>query len=193
MRRFLTILLTALLLLSCTACQLDEKESLAGKPMDNPAVLIEQIGWKIEELEIDGDMYVVCRFRNNSEHTITSFKMSFVHYPELTQDEFEEFYGALQAAQGFTDEYMAEYIKDRDSKGLPISMYAQDNSTVAPGEIVRNISCYYLGGFTTRNLMFSHLFVPESATYAYEKDGETVHITYSFQTGNYVYAETQGD
>ncbi len=193
MKKLLCVILTIGVLLSLAACGKQPTDKPAGEPVENPDITMEQIDWTVEEGEWEKDRYVLCRFTNKSKYTITSFKLSFVAKPDLTQDEFENFYAEIQVSQGFGDEFMQSYIKDRDQKGLPITMYAQADIPVKAGETAEEIKCYYLGGFTSKNLIFQELFVPESATFSYEKGGETYTISYDFETGNYVTVEMQGD
>ena len=193
MKKLLYLVLIIGVLLSLVACGKQPADKPEGKPLENPDITIDQIDWIVEEGVLEEDRYVLCRFTNKSQYTITSFKLSFVAKPDLTQDEFENFYAELQVSQGFGDEFMRSYIKDRDRKGLPITMYTQADVSVKNGEMAKEIKCYYLGGFTSKNLIFHELFIPESATFSYEKDGAAYTIGYNFETGKYMTLELQGE
>lgn len=186
MKKLLAFMLTIALLLSFAACGngADEDKNLA-----DPDITIDQIAWSMEEGELDGDSYVLCKFTNKSQYTVTSLKLVFTGREGLTQEQLDQFYAAVQQSQGFGDAFMENFIQDRENKKLSISMYAQEDSEVSPGGSAKEIKCYYFGGFTSKNVIYPDLFTPESAMISYLKDGQTQTIGYDFASGEYSVVE----
>ena len=186
MRKWVALVLVLVLLLS--ACG-----QKTGDVLENPDITCDQISWSLAEEEIDENTYVVCSFTNNSSYTITSLRMSFTGKEDLTEAEADEFYLAVQNSQNFSDSFMEDFRSGRAEKGLSISMYAQADERLAPQQVANSVKCYYCGGFTSKDMPYSGLFVPEILQITYEKNGRNYSIDYEFASGGYTVAEVQGD
>lgn len=182
MKKILVMILTIALLLTCAACS-DTGEQ--NNEIDTPDITIDQIDWSIGEGELEGEKYVLFQYTNNSKYTITSLKLTFTEKEGVSQEDIDSFYAAVQQSQGFGDQFMADYIKGRENKDLSISMYAQGDEDIRPGKSAEQIKCLYLGGFTSKNVIYPQLFAAETATIEYEKGGTTYTIGYDFASGEY--------
>ena len=91
----------------------------------------------------------------------------------------------IQKSQGFDDEWMKAYIESREKLSQPISMYFRIKDCVAIGETKEQIKCYYMGGWTSKNVVYPELFVPKIATIQYEKEGTQYTLYYNFESKVY--------
>ena len=139
-------------------CGSNETNSGATKGKIN----IEDIAWNIDEGIVDGDRYVLLSYTNNTEYTITDFKITFKEKAGITEEEKSDFCADIQSDFETSDEDMEE-VRSR-----PISMYAETNRVLNPGESVSNINCYYYEGyFYLKNIAHYNLVTPDIATLKY--------------------------
>ena len=68
-------------------CGSNETNSGATKGKIN----IEDIAWNIDEGIVDGDRYVLLSYTNNTEYTITDFKITFKEKAGITEEEKSDF------------------------------------------------------------------------------------------------------
>ena len=130
-----TILAVILSMVVCfTGCGNIETNPTTG---NGKKINITDISWNVDEGIVDGDRYVLLNYTNNTQYTITSLEITFKEKTDITEDEKETFYSDIQQKFEVGDEDM-ETIKSR-----PISMHAETDRVVNPGESVSNINCYY--------------------------------------------------
>ena len=104
-------------------CGSNETNSGATKGKIN----IEDIAWNIDEGIVDGDRYVLLSYTNNTEYTITDFKITFKEKAGITEEEKSDFCADIQSDFEASDEDMEE-VRSR-----PISMHAEANRVLNPG------------------------------------------------------------
>lgn len=201
----LVALMCVLLLLVCslTACggeeavtppggnSLPESSSSTTKtsqvPVEEiePDVKIEDIEWTIAAGVSGGKNYVLMEVKNNSTYTIKKFELDLTEKATITKEEKEAIYDDIQKSQGFDDAYMEEYKKSREELKQPITMYGNCSKELAPSQKVDGIKCYYIGGWTSKEVLHSDKFVPEKAKIEYVKDGTTYTVNYNFDSKKY--------
>ena len=150
-----------------------------------PDISIDQIDWNVGTGTIYGENYVIFEITNNSQYVITGFKLTFTEKAGISKSDKDAFYADIQKSQGFDDAWMQEFIESREELSQPISMYVNINETIEVGEVTDNVKCYYFGGWTSKNVIYPDLFVPDVATIKYEKDGVVNTLYYNFAAKTY--------
>ncbi|MBQ8768676.1 MAG: hypothetical protein IJZ15_03375 [Oscillospiraceae bacterium] len=150
-----------------------------------PDISIDQIEWSVDSGTIKGENYVLGKVINNSPFVITSLKISFTEKQGISEADKASFYADIQKSQGFDDAWMTEYIESREKLSQPISMYFKIDDSIEIGAEQEQIKCYYMGGWTSKNVVYPDLFVPEIATIEYEKEGVQYTLYYNFISKNY--------
>lgn len=182
------VLLFSLALFIVVGCNASKESNVSKQTQESgfvPDITIDDIDWNVKGGSIQGENYVVFAYTNNSEFDIKSLEMDFVEKDSITQKEKDLFYADVQKSQGFDDEWMEEYITSREELSQPISMYARCDDVVLSGESTAEIKCYYMGGWTSKNVVYPDIVEAEKLTIEYEKDGVAYTLYYNFESGLY--------
>lgn len=202
MKKKLCMLLIGLCLFSVSACgnktestpsdhsasDQDEGNSEAnGSSSAKDKIKIEDISWNIDEGIMDGERYILLSYINNTEYTIAGFEIQFTEKSDITEEEKTKFYADIQ------DKYEISPDEMESLKGKPISMYAEAEMVVNPGESVANIRCWYYRGYhALRDINHFHLLQPDIATIMYVDNGNIYTEYYDYSSGKYsVESETE--
>jgi len=144
------------------------------------SIKIEDIAWNVDEGIIDGDRYVLLGYTNNSEYTISSFEITFKEKLDATDDEKEHFFADVKEKFEFSDDEIAE-LKEEG-----ISMHAETDKVVNPGESVKDAYCYYYSGYSyVKDIDHYNLVEPDIATIQYIKDDKIYTTFYDFVSKKY--------
>ena len=180
----------AILLVGCENTNIDqEKEAsqldTSAEDSYQPDISIGEIDWVLENGTIQGENYVVLQFSNNSNYTIDSFELKFEEKANLSKEEKSQVYTDIQTSQGFDDEWMNEYIESREKLNQPITMYGQYSEPTIPNKSSEKIKCYYMGGWTSKDVLHAEKFEPVTAIIEYTKEDTTLKLYYNFKTNTY--------
>lgn len=174
---FLVILMT----ISLWACNSNEDgNTSSGSDVKSNPIKIEDIDWNIDEGIIDGKRYVLLDYTNNTDYTISSFEITFKEKDDLTDEEKENFFtDVVEKFQLSNDDI--EQLKEDD-----ISMHAETNHIVNPGESVKNVNCFhYNGSYYVKKIDHYNLVKPNIATIKYIKDDKIYTTYYDFVSEKY--------
>ena len=80
-------------------------------------------------------------YTNNTKYILTDFEITFKEKADVTEEEKAQFCSDIENAYDINEEDMEE-IRSRS-----ISMYAETDRAIDPGESVSNVNCYYSGSF----------------------------------------------
>ena len=165
-------------------------DKISNNPSSNSIkkkINIEDIAWNIDEGIVDGDRYVLLSYTNNTKYTITDFKITFKEKSGITEEEKSSFCADIQSIFEASDEDMEE-VRNR-----PISMHAEANRVLNPGESVSNINCYYYEGyFYLKNIAHYNLVTPDIATLKYVDEDKIFTVYYDYSSKKYsTEAETE--
>ena len=187
---FCLVLLLAILLFGCNNTNIDQEGSMSqidssAEDSYKPDISIEDIDWALENGNIQGENYVVLQFTNNSNYTIDNFELKFEEKENLSKEEKAYVYADIQASQGFDDEWMNEYIASREKLNQIITMYGRYSEPTIANSSSEKIKCYYMGGWTSKNVLHAEKFDPVTAIIEYTKDDTNLKLYYNFKTKTY--------
>ena len=161
-------------------CGSSETTNDTGSSAAKEKINIEDISWKVDEGIVDGERYVLLNYTNNTQYTLTNFELTFKEKAGITEEEKENFYSDIQEKFEASDEDM------EDIKSQPISMHAETDRVVNPGESVSNINCYYYGGsFYLKDINHYNLVEPDIATIKYIDEDKIFTIYYDYASKKY--------
>lgn len=161
-------------------CGSSETTNDTGSSAAKGKINIEDISWKVDEGIVDGERYVLLNYTNNTQYTLTNFELTFKEKAGITEEEKENFYSDIQEKFEASDEDM------EDIKSQPISMHAETDRVVNPGESVSNINCYYYGGsFYLKDINHYNLVEPDIATIKYIDEDKIFTIYYDYASKKY--------
>lgn len=179
MRRAIALCL-ALVTILCVGC---------GK--NKTAVPVEKLDWLLSEGENEGHDYMYFQLTNNTKMPIQSFQMTFRIKDDISLQEREQFLRDLQDSQGFDDAFMQTFLSNLEQNGGEPVMTAGSADALQPGQTTEPTLCYYMGGWTSRDLLYEELFEPKSLTVTYEKDGALYEQSYDFKSKTYTVQAAQ--
>lgn len=182
MKRAIALCMALMFVLLCVGC---------GK--EKAAVPMEKLSWSITEGINEGHGYVYFQMTNNTDVEILGFWMTFRIRDGVSQPEREAFIHALQDSQGFDDAFMQTFLTNLAQNGGELTMTAVATAPLQPGESTDPILCYYMGGWTSRDLIYLELFEPKTLTMSYEQDGAHYEQAYDFKTKTYAIAPIEFD
>lgn len=158
--------------------------SVSTEEKEEKSLKIEDLVWSVDEGVVDGDRFVLLELVNNSPYTITNFEITFKEKKDLSQEDKDSFYSDVQEKFEFSDDDIKE-LKEKE-----ISMHADSDRVIEPGESIKNVNCYYFGGsYYLKNLEHYKLVEPDIATIKYI-DSDQIHtIYYDFTSKKYSYEE----
>ena len=143
-------------------------------------IKIDDIAWNVDQGIVDGEKYVLLDYTNNSKYTVTDFEMTFKEKGSVTEEDKENFYNEIKDKFSMSDDDISE-LKQRD-----ISMHAETEKIVEPGESAKNINCYYYSGiYYLKDMNHFNLVEPDVATIKYINDNKIYTSYYDFSTKKY--------
>ena len=155
---------------------------------EKAAIPVDKLHWSISEGTNEGHRYVYFQVTNNSDVAILGLWMTFRIRDSVSQPEREEFIQALQDSQGFDDAFMQTFLTNLAQNGGELTMTAVATAPLQPRQSADPIQCYYMGGWTSKDLIYLDHFEPKSLTVSYEQDGTHYEQTYDFKTETYAIA-----
>lgn len=162
------------LVISLTGCG---SKTNGGSPKEK--INIRDIVWNVDEGIADGKRYVLLDYTNNSDYTITSFKLTFKEKSDITKEEKSEYYSDIKELFELSDEDMEEY------KSRSISMYADSDQVVNKKESVSNVDCCYDNYYYVKNINHYKLVKPDIATIKYIDNNKIYTEYYDFSSKKY--------
>ena len=179
--KLFTILATVISMTVCFAgCNSSETPGVSGSNTTVEKINIEEIPWSVDEGIVDGDRFVLLSYTNNTQYTITNFKLTFKEKTGVTTEEKDTFYSDVQQNFEMSDEDI------EDLKSQTISMYAETDKIVEPGESISNVYCYYYSGFFyLKNINHYNLVEPDIATIKYIDEDRIYTIYYDYASKKY--------
>lgn len=185
LRKTIKVLFTMILgfgLLGCSNSTNGNQNSSSNKT----ASTIEDIEWSVKESMVDGEIYVLLDFINNSDYTITGLSMNFKERDDITEEEKDSFYTDIKELTSATEDEMKEL------KELPLGMHAESKFIVDPGKEATNANLYYYEGFFyVKNIEHYNLMQPESITIHYIDDDMINTVYYEFEDNKYLIDESK--
>ncbi len=186
-----TCLLLTVLLLTATGCDNGEKPAepaaTTAAPSDETEIKVEDIDWELTTQKDGKNTYLAITYTNHSAFTLTSFKMKFKEKADLTQEQRDAYWTALEKSQGedaeTTLQDMRAMLEMEGSLGLIV--YAKDTNPVKPGATA-TVRCLLNDRLESRNVAFPELYDPYIMEMEYESGGETVKIQYNYVSDRYV-------
>lgn len=180
------IIITVMALVLCfTMCLVGCNNSVSPEKTEAPkaeksGIDISDIDWNVDEGVIDGERYVLLNYINNTQYTITSFKLKFKERSGITEEEKTNFYTDIQKKLKATD-------SDMDSlKNKPIAIRAETERIVEPHESVSNVNCYYYdGAFYLKDISHYQLVEPDIATIKYIDSDKIITVYYDYGSKKY--------
>lgn len=143
-------------------------------------IKIDDIAWNVDQGIVDGEKYVLLDYTNNSKYTVTDFEMTFKEKGSVMEEDKENFYNEIKDKFSMSDDDISE-LKQRD-----ISMHAETEKIVEPGESAKNINCYYYSGiYYLKDMNHFNLVEPDVATIKYINDNKIYTSYYDFSTKKY--------
>lgn len=175
MKKLTSIILTASILFSLSACNVAEK-------VNNKTVKIEDIEWNVNESVVDGQRYLVLEYTNNSECTIVDVEMKFTLKDSLTTEQLS----ALNSAK--------EKYKWSDDKLSEVYILGYNRKIVEPQETSKGSACVFNGTYQiVENIEQYNLMEPDMVQIAYMKSDDKVYsLYYDFKNQEYTEDETGG-
>ena len=148
-------------------------------------ISIEEIKWDVDKGIVNGHSYVLFEIENNTKYVIKSIEFNFTEKKGTSKEAEDDFYDDIKISQGFDDEWMNKYVESRRELSQPITMHARYDEEINIGEKVEEVKCYYMGGWTSKNVIHHDILEPEKVTIKYIKDNAEKDITYNFITKKY--------
>ena len=191
MKKWICLLLAVLMLFATTACGETKPESTGTAttttaPSDETEITVEEIAWELTTQKEGKNTYLAITYTNNSSFTLTSFKMKFKEKEDLTKEQRDAYWTALEKSQGkdaeTTLQDMRAMLEMEGSIGLLV--YAKDTNAAKPGATA-TLRCLLNDQLESRNVAFPELYTPYIMELEYEQDGETVLVQYSYVSDRY--------
>lgn len=155
-------------------------------PSADTDIVIEDIPWELTTEKDGKDTYLAITYTNNSEYTLSSFKLKFKEKEGLTKEQRDAYWAALEKSQGEDAvETLREMRAMQEMEGGPgLILYAKDTKAVKPGQS-GGARCLVNDQLESRNVVFPELYTPYIADIEYKDGDETVLIHYNFITKTY--------
>lgn len=182
--------LVAALLLTLTACgetgQASSDPTTTTAPAVTPDIVIEDIDWELTTDKDGEDTYLAITYTNHSAYTLSSFKMKFKEKEDLTEEQRDAYWAALEESQGEDAvETLREMRAMLEMEGGPgLLLYAKDTNAAQPGATA-TVRCLVNDQLESRNVAFPELYTPYIADIEYQNGEETVIIHYNFINQSY--------
>lgn len=191
MKKWTCLMLAALMLFATTACGETKPEATGSTttttaPSDETAITVEEISFELTTQKEGKDTYLALTYTNHSQFTLTSFKMKFMEKEDLTKDQRDAYWTALEKSQGedaeTTLQDMRAMLELEGSTGLLV--YGKDAKACKPGATA-TVRCLLNDQLESRNVAFPELYTPYIMEMTYQQDGETVLVQYSYISKRY--------
>lgn len=179
--KIFTIFVVILSMTGCFAgCGSGETANNPGSRAIKEKINIEDIAWNVDEGIVGGERYVLLSYTNDTQYTITNFEITFNEKAGITEEEKSDFYSDIQKKFELSDEDMD------DLKSRSISMRAETDRVVKPGESISNVNCYYYGGsFYLKDINHYNLVEPDIATIKYLEEDKIFTVYYDYGSKKY--------
>jgi len=166
-----------------TSLRNENGETTAKVDSDDPVkakINIEDIAWNVDEKIVDNERYVLLEYKNNTPYTIAAFEIIFKEKSNITEEEKSAFYSDIQKMFEASDEEIEEI------KIAPISMHAETERAIEPGEFATNVNCfYYTGYYYLKNMTHYNLVEPDIATIKYVDENKIYTVYYDYKSKKY--------
>lgn len=187
MKRGLFLLVALLLLLTaCGEAQPAQTTTTTTVPSVDTDIRIEDISWELTTQKDGKHTYLALTYTNNSEYTFSSFKMKFSEKADITKEQRDAYWDALEKSQGedakATLQDMRSMLELYDDQGLQV--YAKDTKACKPGATA-TVRCLLNDQLESKNVAFPELYTPYIVDIEYKKGDETVIIHYNFLNKTY--------
>ncbi len=157
-----------------------QTESGTEEKKEEKTIKMDDLDWSVDEGVVDGDRYVLLELTNNSPYTLSSFEITFKEKKDITTEDKEKFYSDVQTKFEFSEEDMKE-LREKE-----ISMHADTDRVVNPGESIKNVNCYYFGGsYYLKSMEHYNLVEPDIATIKYIDNEKIYTVYYDFSSNKY--------
>lgn len=157
-----------------TTTQADSDDSVKSK------INIEDIAWNVDEKIVDSERYILLEYKNNTPYTIAAFEIIFKEKSNITEEEKSAFYSDIQKMFEASDEEIEEI------KTSPISMHAETERAIEPGEFAANVNCfYYTGYYYLKNITHYNLVEPDIAAIKYVDEDKIYTVYYDYKSKKY--------
>ena len=188
MKRWLFLLVALLVLL--TACgdaqPAQPTTTTTTAPPIETDIRIEDIDWKRTTHKDGKNTYLAVTYTNHSEYTFSSFKMKFAEKADITKEQRDAYWSALEKSLGddakTTLQDMRSMLEIYDDQGLQV--YVKDTKKSKPGATA-TVHCLLNNQLESKNVAFPELYDPYTMDIEYKKGDETVIIHYNFQNKTY--------
>lgn len=179
--KMFTIFAVILSMTGCLAgCGSGETANNPGSRAIKEKINIKDIAWNVDEGIVGGERYVLLSYTNDTQYTITNFEITFNEKDGITEEEKSDFYSDIQKKFELSDEDMD------DLKSRSISMHAETDRVVKPGESISNVNCYYYGGsFYLKDINHYNLVEPDIATIKYLEEDKIFTVYYDYGSKKY--------
>lgn len=188
------ILLGVVLMVSCLSVLVGCGKGNTTKNKNNETkneskekITIDKLIYDVKSEVSDGERYVMMSLTNNSKYTLTDFKVDYKVKSDVTDKQKNEIYN--KAIKEF--EVSADDAKEL--KKMDISMFAETEKIVEPGETINKINCYsFEGYYCMKNMEHFKLLEPDIVTIKYIDDGKINTMYYDCSNKSYSYeSETE--
>lgn len=186
--KFLRIFTVIFVVVMCFAgCDGKQTAAETGGTSAKGKINIKDIVWSVDEGIMDGERYVLLNYTNNTKYTLASFEITFREKVQLPEEEKSTFYSDIQKKFEISDSDM-DLLKKQ-----PITMHAETERVVDPGQSVANVNCcYYQGFFYLKDITHYNLVEPDIATIQYIDDDQILTVYYDYSSKKYsAEAETE--
>ena len=192
MKQWFSILMAALLVFTATACGTNAEDAATTTtttttaPAVETAIKIEDISWELTTEKDGKDSYLAIAYTNNSAYTLLSFKMKFIEKEDLTKEQRDAYWAALEKSQGEEAvDTLREMRAMQEMEGsLGLLLYAKDANQTKPGAS-GSARCLLNDQLESKNVVFPELYTPYIAEMEYKEGDETVLIHYNFLNKRY--------
>ena len=193
MKQWFSILMAMLLMVTATACGTTTEEpadtaptTTTTAPNVETAIKIEDISWELTTEKDGKDSYLAIAYTNNSTYTLLSFKLKFIEKEDLTKDQRDAYWAALEKSQG--EDAVANLREMRAMQemegSLGLLLYAKDANQTKPGAS-GSARCLLNDQLESKNVVFPELYTPYIAEMEYKEGDKTVLIHYNFLNKRY--------
>ena len=178
-KSFSALFIAALMLSSLCACNSNTEEK-ASISTESNSLKIEDIAWNVDEGIVDGERYALLSYTNNSKYTISSFEITFKEKSGVTDEEKESFFSDVKKKYELSDDDLTE-LKEEN-----ISMHAETEKIVNPGESAKDVYCFYYSGYYyVKDVDHYNMVEPDIATIKYIDDNKIYTTYYDFASEKY--------
>lgn len=154
-------------------------------------VNMKDIDWSVDDGIIDSKRSVLFNYKNNTPYTITELNMTFKEKASITDEDKAKFYSYFEDVGRTMGQKEDEIQKDlQQIKKLPLSIKAEVEKIVKPGESAKNINFTFFSGYMeVKDINLYNLLEPDIATIKYIDDSKIFTMYYDFASKKYTTEE----